>query len=90
MKKILLALSLSGALFTGSAVWAENTSEPTKITTEQATIHPATTPETIPSETATPIESPTVEATIDSGDTAWILISTALVLMMTIPGLASI
>lgn len=88
MKKILLALSLSGALFTGSAVWAENTSEPTKITTEQATIHPATTPETIPSETATPIESPTVEATIDSGDTAWILISTALVLMMTIPGLA--
>ncbi|HEY5720152.1 MAG TPA: ammonia channel protein, partial [Gammaproteobacteria bacterium] len=28
------------------------------------------------------------EATLDSGDTAWMLTSTALVLMMTIPGLA--
>ena len=28
------------------------------------------------------------EATLDTGDTAWMLTSTALVLMMTIPGLA--
>ena len=32
--------------------------------------------------------APVVEAKIDSGDTAWMLTSTALVLMMTIPGLA--
>jgi Amt family ammonium transporter len=33
-------------------------------------------------------EAPAPEPTIDSGDTAWMLTSTALVLLMTIPGLA--
>ncbi len=33
-------------------------------------------------------DAPAPAATIDSGDTAWMLVSTALVLMMTIPGLA--
>lgn len=88
MKKILLALSLSGALFTGSAAWAENASEPTKITTEQVSTHTETVPQSTTSETAIPITPPTAEAEMNSGDTAWILISTALVLMMTIPGLA--
>lgn len=88
MKKILLALSLSGALFTGSAAWAENASEPTKITTEQVSTHTETVPQSTTSETATPITPPIAEAEMNSGDTAWILISTALVLMMTIPGLA--
>lgn len=38
-----------------------------------------------PAEPAAPAEE---EATLDTGDTAWILTSTALVLLMTIPGLA--
>lgn len=88
MKKILLALSLSGALCTSSAVWADNASEPTKTTTEQTNTLTATTPENITSETVAPITPPVVEAEMDSGDTAWILVSTALVLLMTIPGLA--
>jgi ammonium transporter, Amt family len=37
---------------------------------------------------AAPVWAQETEATIDSGDTAWLLISTALVLMMTAPGLA--
>ena len=36
----------------------------------------------------TTVIAPTAPATADSGDTAWILTSTALVLLMTIPGLA--
>ncbi len=38
--------------------------------------------------TAAPILAQEAEAKIDSGDTAWVLISSALVLMMTAPGLA--
>ncbi len=37
---------------------------------------------------AAPVAAALAEAKIDSGDTAWMLTSTALVLMMTIPGLA--
>ena len=44
------------------------------------------------SATAAIVEAPAFEvaAAIDSGETAWILASTALVLFMTIPGLALI
>lgn len=37
---------------------------------------------------AAPAAEPVVEATIDKGDTTWMLVSAALVLVMTIPGLA--
>ncbi|MGZ4938731.1 MAG: ammonia channel protein, partial [Halobacteriota archaeon] len=33
-------------------------------------------------------EEPMVDAALNSGDTAWMLISTALVMLMTVPGLA--
>ncbi|CAI3127842.1 Ammonia channel [Acinetobacter calcoaceticus] len=87
MKKILMALSLSGALLGGTAVWAEDavttpTSEVAATSTSQAT---ATTAEAPVAETpAAPAPTPT----LDTGDTSWILVSTALVLLMTIPGLA--
>lgn len=87
MKKMLMALSLSGALLGGTAVWAEEavttpTSEVTATSTSQAT---ATTAEAPVAETpAAPAPTPK----LDTGDTSWILVSTALVLLMTIPGLA--
>ncbi|MDS7928194.1 ammonium transporter [Acinetobacter calcoaceticus] len=87
MKKMLMALSLSGALLGGTAVWAEEavttpTSEVAATSTSQAT---ATTAEASVAETpAAPAPTPT----LDTGDTSWILVSTALVLLMTIPGLA--
>ena len=37
---------------------------------------------------ATPAPTPAAEPKVDTGDTAWMLSSTALVLMMTIPGVA--
>ncbi|WHP04362.1 MULTISPECIES: ammonium transporter [Acinetobacter] len=94
MKKMLMALSLSGALLGGSAVvWAEDAAS-TPVAAEQtmaATDTAATTPETVVAEApATEEAAPAAEAapTVDTGDTAWILVSTALVLLMTIPGLA--
>lgn len=94
MKKMLMALSLSGALLGGSAVvWAEEAAS-TPVAAEQtmaATDTAAATPETVVTEVpATEEATPAAEAapTVDTGDTAWILVSTALVLLMTIPGLA--
>lgn len=94
MKKMLMALSLSGALLGGSAVvWAEDAAS-TPVAAEQtmaATDTAAATPETVVTEVpATEEATPAAEETptADTGDTAWILVSTALVLLMTIPGLA--
>ena len=94
MKKMLIALSLSGALLGGSVAWAEEAvatsaasedvtvveTADTSLTNSELTAAPA------PAEaTAAPVEE---EVKLDTGDTAWILVSTALVLLMTIPGLA--
>lgn len=87
MKKMLMALSLSGALLGGTAVWAEEA-----VTTPTSEVAAASTSQT----TATTAEAPVAETpaapaptpTLDTGDTSWILVSTALVLLMTIPGLA--
>ena len=95
MKKMLLALSLSGALLGGSVAWAEEAATATTPTSDVA----VTTVETSPIETTNEPEVAAVaeistteaaepEAVLDTGDTAWILVSTALVLLMTIPGLA--
>ncbi len=50
---------------------------------------PAASPAAAPATaTTTPAATPAAPFKTDSGDTAWLLVSTALVLMMTIPGLA--
>ncbi len=90
MKKMLMALSLSGALLGGTAVWAEEavttpTSEVAAVSTSPAT---ATTAEAPVAETPAAPAAPAPTPTLDTGDTSWILVSTALVLLMTIPGLA--
>ena len=88
MKKMLLALSLSGALLGGSVAWAEeNVTEPASTAIVAASeVVTATVPVVVPE--ATPTAIPDVKPKADTGDTAWILVSTALVLLMTIPGLA--
>ncbi|MCO8102423.1 ammonium transporter [Acinetobacter indicus] len=94
MKKMLLALGLSGALLGGSVTWAEEAvTAPTL--SEQITVNDTVEPALIESsdiittETALPeVAAAEEEAVLDTGDTAWILVSTALVLLMTIPGLA--
>src|SRR5690606_24537243 len=97
MKKMLLAFGMAGALFGGSVAWAEEAATATTPTeeivlveeagdtTNTTTDTPAAIAEAAPVEAAAPAEE---EPTLDTGDTAWVLTSTALVLLMTIPGLA--
>jgi Amt family ammonium transporter len=92
MKKMLLALSLSGALLGGSVAWAEEavtapaSSETAAASAAETAVVPAAAEVTaaVPAAPAPAEEGPK----LDTGDTAWILVSTALVLLMTIPGLA--
>ncbi|MDC5123320.1 ammonium transporter [Acinetobacter baumannii] len=88
MKKMLMALSLTGALLGGTAAWAEETvTTPTSEVTATSTSEAPATIAAAPAAEETPAV-PTPTAKLDTGDTSWILISTALVLLMTIPGLA--
>ncbi|ESK55894.1 ammonium transporter [Acinetobacter tjernbergiae] len=93
MKKMLMALSLSGALLGGSAVvWAEDAVS-TPVAEQAVAVSDTVVASTVAvvAETPAPAEAapaPATEAKVDTGDTAWILVSTALVLLMTIPGLA--
>ena len=90
MKQVLLALSFAGALLASPLSMAEDASAP--VATVTSTVTEAT------SDAVAPAPEATAEATapaaaapapaIDKGDTAWMLTSTALVLFMTIPGLA--
>lgn len=75
MKKILVMLSLLGALSTGAPVWADEALTTAPPATETAAPAPAAAP-------AAPAP------TLDHGDTAWMITASALVLLMTIPGLA--
>lgn len=89
MNKFLLALSLAGAVLVGPASWAgETQADPAgaslALLPAQISASPAKT--ATPQPTATVIKaSPIIP---DSGHTAWLMISSALVLLMTIPGLA--
>ena len=91
MKKMLMALSLTGALLGGSAVvWAEEAVSTPVVEQTVAASDAAITSETVVATEAPVAEeaaAPAAVATVDTGDTAWILVSTALVLLMTIPGL---
>ncbi|WP_436913249.1 ammonium transporter [Acinetobacter schindleri] len=95
MKKILLALGLSSALLGGSVAWAEEAASAAVPTEEVALVDATATPDTTEVTAVEAVETAPVEeaaaaeeATLDTGDSAWILTSTALVLLMTIPGLA--
>ena len=89
---MLLALSLSGALLGGSVAWAEEAATAPTPTEEISVVETEATSAAPVAETVAPVEVPPApaeeEVKLDTGDTAWILVSTALVLLMTIPGLA--
>ncbi|MDE0819534.1 MAG: ammonium transporter, partial [Opitutales bacterium] len=74
-----LLIALAGALFT----WLPVTLDAQETATEPAADAAATEPA---ADAAEPAAEP--EAKIDSGDTAWMIVATAIVLFMTIPGLS--
>ena len=76
-------------LLAGSAVAQApaSTAQPTPAAASGAASAPAAAPATTSTAPAVTAATPAV-LKVDTGDTAWMLVSTALVLMMTIPGLA--
>ncbi len=93
MKKFLTLLALTGAMFWASAAMADDAvasaaSEVVAAVAEVAT--PATASEAAAAAPAAAPTAPFMVAAdkISSGDTAWMIVATALVLFMTIPGLA--
>lgn len=75
MKRLLSILIIIGLLGFAGLVFAEEQAAPAPAATEQA---------------APPVEAAPAPAPlkIDTGDTAWMIVATALVMLMTIPGLA--
>jgi Amt family ammonium transporter len=87
MRALRLLLAILPLMLGTAAVMAQT---PAPASTAPASTAPAS---TAPATDATPAApsapaAPAAEPKIDTGDTAWMLTSTALVLMMTVPGLA--
>ena len=86
-----LAAMLAGGILAPAAAFAQDAAAPAAVAAEAS---PATaTPETPAPMVAEAAPAPAAEEeaakpALDTGDTSWVLTSTALVLMMTIPGLA--
>ena len=95
MKKLFASLGLMLALLSPNLVLAEDpAAAPTAeaVAVEAAPAAEAAAPaEAVPAEAAPAAEAPAEAAAApvpDKGDTTWMLISTILVILMTIPGLA--
>ena len=90
MKKLLSMIALLGVLGMGGIALAEDAapateSQPAVAAAQEA---PAPVAAPAPAEAAAPVAAPVPEPKLDAGNTAWMLTATALVLFMTIPGLA--
>ncbi|MBS0330498.1 MAG: ammonium transporter, partial [Proteobacteria bacterium] len=92
MKKLFASLGLMFALLSPNLVLAEDAAPapaPEAAAVESAAPAMAAPAEAAASAAEAPAPAPAAEAPkLDSGATAWMLTSTALVLLMTIPGLA--
>jgi ammonium transporter, Amt family len=87
MKKLWVFFTLLGALY-GAPALAEEAVTPPAVTAATTAAAPAV---AVVAEAAKPAEAvatPVVAPTPNKGDTAWMLVSTLLVIMMAIPGLA--
>ncbi|MFN3594955.1 MAG: ammonium transporter [Thiobacillaceae bacterium] len=82
MKNIIASLMLFTVLGLSAGAWAQEAPAPAPETPAVVTETPA--PGSMPAEAAPAEEAPR----LDAGNTAWMLTATALVLFMTIPGLA--
>jgi len=97
MKRVLAMLALVGAVAFGASAWAEEkaaepAAAPAAVATETASGAAAAAPvaeaAAAPAEAPAEAAAPAAEPKLDTGDTAWMLTSTMLVILMTIPGLA--
>ena len=83
MKKLIATLCMAGALLVSAPVFAEDAA-PAAAAVAAPAVAPAAAAAPAPLAGLQLVDA----STLNSGDTAWVLVSTALVLFMTIPGLA--
>ncbi len=89
MKRFFASIGMALSLLTALPALADDTTAaPAPATVSAAPAASATAAPAASAPAAAPAAAPSPSAFINSGDTAWMLTSTALVLMMTIPGLA--
>ena len=97
MKKLLASLVLGVSLLGGGAIALAQTTEAAPAVTAPAADMPAAPAPMAAAVEAAPVATMVAEAapaaaapapTVDKGDTAWMMISTVLVIMMVVPGLA--
>jgi len=92
MRKILGAALLAAVFGMAPVSWAQEGEAPVAVTAEAPAADAAPAEEAAPAEAA-PAEAAEAAAeeeaaTLDTGDTAWMIVATVLVLLMTIPGLS--
>jgi Amt family ammonium transporter len=88
LNKLLAVLLLCSGLAAPVLVHADDTATPAATTAAASDPGSAPAEVPVPAPEAAPAEAAPAAPKLDSGDTAWMLSSTALVLLMTIPGLA--
>ena len=94
MKRLFALLAFAGALGLAGAVCAEDKAPEAKpdagkpVVIAQAAEAPASTPAAAPAATPAPAATAAPAPTPNKGDVSWMLLSTALVLMMSVPALA--
>ena len=94
MKKLFASLLIGASLLAGGAGALAQTPDAAAAASEPVAVAPAPAPaaEPVAAPAAAPAPAPAAEAPaapkVDSGDTAWMLTSTLLVILMIIPGLA--
>ncbi len=89
MKQLVAWLTVALAFAIPTSAWTQETAAPAAATPAQAAATAPSAPAAAPAPVAAPTRPELVDGSkINSGDTAWMLASTALVLLMTIPGLA--
>ncbi|HSB30344.1 MAG TPA: ammonium transporter [Candidatus Sulfobium mesophilum] len=79
MRKLMIVFVILGVLVSAGLLFAEEKAQPAPA--------PATAAQELPAQPAA-APAPAAPARIDTGDTAWMIVATALVMLMSIPGLA--
>ena len=92
MKKLFASLLIGASLLAGGAGALAQAPDAAAAASEPVAVAPAPAAEPVAAPAAAPAPAPAAEAPaapkVDSGDTAWMLTSTLLVILMIIPGLA--
>ncbi|MGH8822550.1 MAG: ammonium transporter, partial [Rhodoferax sp.] len=88
MKKLLVSFALAFSLLAGGLAMAQTSAAPVAATAaSDASATPAAPSAAAATTTAAPAAAPITD-TVNKGDTAWMIVATLLVIMMSIPGLA--